>query len=326
MYYFCFLINKEMKKLIFYILVLLLFANCNAQGNAVKIGKMIETVGQQKRPKLVVGIVVDQMRYDYLTRFDGKYGTGGFKRLINEGFNCQNNHFNYIPTYTGPGHASIYTGTTPKYHGIISNNWYDKNIKKTIYCVSDSSFEPVGTQDSYSRVSPQKMKVSTVTDELRMATQMKGKVIGIAIKDRGAALPAGHAANAAYWFQGGQEGNWVTSTFYMNELPRWVEKFNKSDRAESYFKTWDTYYNIDTYEESGLDLNDFEGGFNGKPFATFPYEIEKLKDYNNGFDILKSTPFGNNLTTDFALAAIKGEQLGEDDITDFMTVSYSSPD
>jgi predicted AlkP superfamily pyrophosphatase or phosphodiesterase len=170
------------------------------------------------------------------------------------------------------------------------------------------------------------MKVSTVTDELRMATQMRGKVIGIAIKDRGAALPAGHSANGAYWFQGGQEGNWVTSTFYMYELPNWVEKFNNSDAAENYFKTWDTYYKIETYTESGLDQNDFEGGFNGKPFATFPYELEKLKDFNNGFDLLKSTPYGNSLTTDFALAAIEGEKLGKDEITDFLTVSYSSTD
>ena len=315
-----------MKKLLFYILAVLLYVNCYAQGNSVKSSKMFETIVQQGKPKLVVGIVVDQMRYDYLTRFDSKYGNGGFKRLINEGFNCKNTHFNYIPTYTGPGHASIYTGTTPKYHGIISNSWFDKEIKKTIYCVNDTLFEPVGTQDSYSRVSPQNMKVSTVTDELRMATQMRGKVIGIAIKDRGAALPAGHSANGAYWFQGGQEGNWVTSTFYMNELPNWVEKFNNSDAAENYFKTWDTYYKIETYTESGLDQNDFEGGFNGKPFATFPYELEKLKDFNNGFDLLKSTPYGNSLTTDFALAAIEGEKLGKDEITDFLTVSYSSTD
>ena len=315
-----------MKKIIFYTFTVLLLLNCNAQSNVVNGSALSEAIMQQGKPKLVVGIVVDQMRYDYLTRFDSKYGSGGFKRLINNGFNCKNNHFNYIPTYTGPGHASIYTGTTPKYHGIISNNWFDKEIKKVIYCVSDTTYNSVGTDDKYSRVSPQKMQVSTVTDELRMATQMQGKVIGIAIKDRGAALPAGHSANAAYWLQGSNEGNWVTSTFYMDELPKWVNKFNKSDVAEGYFKIWDTYYDIETYTESGDDLNDFEGGFNGKVTATFPYDLAKLKDYNNGFDILKATPYGNNLTTDFALAALDGEQLGKDDITDFLAISYSSPD
>jgi len=315
-----------MKKIILYTLAIFLLVNCHAQTSVVEERPIKVSATQDDNPRLVVGIVVDQMRYDYLTRFDGKYGDAGFKRLIKNGFNCKNNHFNYIPTYTGPGHASVYTGTTPKYHGIISNSWYDKEIKKTIYCVSDTIYSSVGTDDKYSRVSPQKMQVSTVTDELRMASQMRGKVIGIAIKDRGAALPAGHSANAAYWFQGKDEGNWVTSTFYMDELPNWVNKFNKSDVAESYFKTWDTFNDITTYTESGNDLNDFEGNFNGKITATFPYELDKLKDYNKGFDILKSTPYGNSLTTDFALAAIGGEDLGQDSITDFLAVSYSSTD
>ena len=255
-----------------------MFISCNAQNEVVKSTTMQETNTQPKNTKLVVGIVVDQMRYDYLTRFDSKYGNGGFKRLINGGFNCKNNHFNYIPTYTGPGHASVYTGTTPKYHGIIANNWYDKQIKDEVYCVSDENYQPVGTDHKYSKVSPQRMLVSTVTDELKMATQMKGKVIGIAIKDRGAVLPAGHSANAAYWFQGGKEGNWVTSTFYMNKLPNWVNDFNRSEISESYFKPWNTYYDIKTYTESGSDLNNFEGGFKGKETATFPYDLKILKD------------------------------------------------
>jgi len=315
-----------MKKLVFYAFILLFFVNCSAQNSIVEGNKIFESNLQPEKPKLVVGIVIDQMRYDYLTRFENKYGEGGFMRLIHEGFNCRNNQFNYVPTYTGPGHASIYTGTTPKYHGIISNNWYDRDSKKVIYCVTDSDYLPVGTNSQSSNVSPQKMMVSTVTDELRMATQTRGKVIGIALKDRAAALPAGHAANAAYWFQGGEEGHWVTSTFYMNELPKWVQDFNNSDIAESYFKTWDTFYDINTYTESGNDLNNFETGFNGQVTATFPYDLSKLKDYNSGFDILKSTPYGNSLTTDFALAALVGEQLGIDSDTDFLTISYSSTD
>ena len=177
----------------------------------------------------MVGIVVDQMRYDYFTRFYDKYSEGGFKRMMSEGFNCKNNHFNYIPTYTGPGHASVYTGTTPKYHGIISNNWYDKVRKEMVYCVNDDSFKPVGTTDHYSHVSPNRMLVTTVTDELRLhLLSSDAKVIGIALKDRGAVLPAGHSANAAYWFQGNDEGNWVTSTYYMETLPAWVKDFNSA--------------------------------------------------------------------------------------------------
>ncbi len=314
-----------MKNTLLKVLSLFLFISCTAQNEVVSNASSQQSSISDK-PRLVVGIVVDQMRYDYLTRFESKYGDGGFMRLINDGYNCKNNHFNYVPTYTGPGHASVYTGTTPKYHGIISNDWYDRNLKDDVYCVEDTTYQPVGTDHKYSRVSPQRMLVSTVTDELRKFTQKRGKVIGIALKDRAAALPAGHTANAAYWFQGGQEGQWVTSTFYMEQLPEWVQDFNKSNTAKSYLKVWDTYYNIDTYTESGSDLNEFEGGFKGKETASFPYDLNTLKDYNKGFDILKSTPYGNNLTTDFTIAALQGEKLGQDTITDFLAVSYSSTD
>ena len=160
------------------------------------------------------------MRYDYLSRFYSKYGEGGFKRLMHEGFNCKNNHFNYIPTYTGPGHASVFTGTTPKYHGVIANNWYDKETKKMVYCAGDDSVLAVGTDSELERMSPHRMKTTTFADENRLFTQQKGKSIGISIKDRGAILPVGHSANAAYWFRGKEEGNFVTSTYYMEHLPK----------------------------------------------------------------------------------------------------------
>ena len=281
---------------------------------------------QTDNPKLVVGIVVDQMRYDYLTRFYDKYGEGGFKRMINEGFNCKNNHYNYIPTYTGPGHASIFTGTTPKYHGVISNNWYNKESKSVVYCTGDDSVESVGTSSKAGQMSPHQMLTTTFSDENRLFTQMKGKTIGVALKDRGAILPAGHAANAAYWFHGNEEGHFITSSFYMENLPEWVSDFNASDSAESYLKVWDTFYDISSYTESGSDNTDFEAGFEGKEKPTFPYDLNALKGENRYFDILKATPFGNSLTTDFAIAAIKGEQLGQDSITDVLTISYSSTD
>lgn len=286
----------------------------------------VKTNQINERPKLVVGIVVDQMRYDYLTRFYNKYGEGGFKRMMGEGFNCKNNHFNYIPTYTGPGHASIYTGTTPKYHGIIANDWYDKELKKSVYCVEDHSVQSVGTSSSSGQMSPQRMKTTTFGDENRLFTQMQGKTIGISIKDRASILPAGHTANAAYWFQGKNEGNWISSTFYLKELPKWVTNFNKKHAVDSYLKEWNTLYDISTYTESGSDLNTFEGGFKGKETATFPYNIKTLKGQNGGYDILKSTPFGNSLTTDFTIEALQGEGLGTDNITDVLTVSYSCTD
>ncbi|MBD0830741.1 alkaline phosphatase PafA [Aestuariibaculum sediminum] len=278
------------------------------------------------KPKLIVGIVVDQMRYDYLTRFYTKYGEGGFKRMMNEGYNCKNNHFNYVPTKTAPGHASVFSGTTPKYHGIISNGWYDKEIKKNVYCAGDDSVESVGTRSDAGKMSPHRMTTTTFADENRLFTQMRGKSIGISVKDRGAILPAGHSANAAYWFYGKDQGDFITSTYYMNELPQWVIDFNSSDIAESYFKPWNTYYDIETYTESGSDLNNFEGGFKGKESATFPYDLDVLKDQNGGFEILKTTAYGNSIVADFAIAALAGEQLGQDDYTDVLTVSFSSTD
>lgn len=276
--------------------------------------------------KLVVGIVVDQMRYDYLTRFWNRFGDEGFKRLINDGFNCKNNHFSYIPTYTGPGHASVYTGAAPQTHGIIGNNWYDKFEEESVYCAGDPEAEPVGTSSAAGKMSPHRMLTTSIADENRLHTQMKGKTIGVALKDRGSILPAGHTANGAYWFHGEDEGKWITSSYYTQNLPQWVEKFNNSGRAGSYFQTWNTLYDIETYLESGDDENQFEGGFRGKETTGFPYDLEGLKEANKEYDIIKNTPFGNSLTTDFAIAAIEGESLGQDDITDFLTVSYSSPD
>jgi len=311
---------KKIGLLLFFITINLI---CNAQ--EVPFDRK-DLKPNKDNPKLVVGIVVDQMRYDYLTRFYKKYGEGGFKRMMAEGFNCKNNHFNYIPTYTGPGHASVFTGTTPKYHGVIANNWYDKDIKDMVYCAGDDSVLAVGTDSDQERMSPHRMKTSTFADENRLFTQQKGKSIGISIKDRGAILPAGHSANAAYWFRGKKEGNFVSSTYYMESLPKWVEKFNNSNRVKSYLKEWNTLYDISTYTESGSDLNKFEGGFKGKKTATFPYNLKSLFLINAGFDILKSTPYGNSIVADFAIEAIKGEKLGVDDITDVLTVSFSSTD
>lgn len=284
------------------------------------------SVDLRAHPKLVVGVVVDQMRYDYLTRFWDRFGEDGFRRLVSEGFNFRNNHFNYIPTYTGPGHASVYTGSAPQTHGIISNNWFNKFETQEVYCVGDPSVEPVGTDSEAGEMSPHRLLTTTVADENRLHTQLKGKTIGVALKDRGSILPAGHTANAAYWFHGADEGKWITSSFYMEDLPSWVKDFNSSRKVESYMKPWETLEDLATYSESGPDINTYEGGFRGKENTGFPYDLPALQAQNNGYDILKTTPFGNSLTKDFAIAAIDGEDLGQDDYTDFLTVSFSSTD
>lgn len=282
-----------------------------------------ESISPKTTPKLVVGIVVDQMRYDYLTRFWNHYGDDGFKRFVQQGFNSKNHHYNYAPTSTGPGHTSVYTGTTPATHGIIGNNWYDKESGTSVYCASDANQNSVGTTSDAGKMSPHRMTVTTITDELRLHTQMRGKTIAIALKDRGAVLPGGHTANGAYWFD---DGLWITSSYYMNKLPKWVTDLNASNYLKQYQKPWDTLKKIETYAESGTDNNAYEGLFKGESAPVFPHDLPKLWSSNGEYNLLKATPFGNCITTDFAIAALEGEQLGADEHTDFLAVSYSSTD
>jgi len=276
-------------------------------------------------PKLVVGIVVDQMRFDYLTRFWDRYSEDGFKRMVNKGFNAKNHHFNYIPTATGPGHASVYTGTTPSIHGILGNNWYDKFAQEVVYCAGDENYHAIGTENKQG-MAPTRMLTTTITDQLRIHYQFRSKVIAMSIKDRGAVLPGGHSANAAYWFEGGSTGNWISSTYYMDELPEWVQKFNRSKAVERYKKTWNTLEPVQTYVESGSDRNAYEGLSKGETYSGFPHEIDKVWDENGLFSSLAATPFGNSILTDFALEAIEKEELGADNTPDFLAISYSSTD
>ncbi len=227
-------------------------------------------------PRLVVGIVVDQMRYDYLTRFWDHYGKKGFKRLIAEGFLGKNHHFGYAPTSTGPGHASVYTGTTPSGHGIIGNNWYDKYADSGVYCVGDTSKTSVGTTTNAGQHSPHRLMTTTITDQLRLHYQMRSRVISVAIKDRGAVLPGGHTANAAYWFEGGTSGGWISSSHYMDVLPAWVQEFNASNPADRYKQVWKLSHKPESYVESGPDNVPYEGVFTGEAAPVFPHDLPAL--------------------------------------------------
>ncbi|QOI98733.1 MAG: alkaline phosphatase family protein [Flammeovirgaceae bacterium] len=279
------------------------------------------------RPKLVVGIMVDQMRQEYVYRYYDKFGEGGFKRLVDGGFMLSNAHYNYVPTYTGPGHASVYTGTTPAYHGIIGNNWYDKNLKKVVYCASDETRTPVGSETAANgRVSPHRMLTTTITDELKLATQKRSKVIAIADKDRGAALPGGHMADGAYWYDE-KTGKLISSSYYMSKLPLWAEKFNMLKLADKYLDgVWNTLLPIEKYTESGSDNSPYESRYRGETKNTFPYDLKALRKTNGNYELLPYTPFSNDYLTEAAFAAIEGEKLGADEVTDFLCLSYSAPD
>ncbi len=317
------LIITQMKKIVIPFFILLLFVSTTLIAQRKK--KTVETE-QTTNTQLVVGIVVDQMRYDYLTRFWSYYGDGGFKRLVNQGFNCKNHHFNYAPTSTGPGHASVYTGTTPEMHGIIGNDWYDKASEEEVYVAFDENYNSVGTTSAAGKMSPHRMLTTTITDQNRLHTQFRGKTIAVAVKDRGAVLPGGHTANAAYWFEGGKDGNWITSDFYMRDLPNWVKDFNASDAIDAYKKPWTLLKPLSIYAASGSDESVYEGKFEGETSTSFPHNLPQLWEQNDASSILKATAYGNSITTDFALEALKQEGLGKDTYTDFLAISYSSTD
>lgn len=279
----------------------------------------------QQRPKLVVGIVVDQMKMEYLYRFSDDYSANGFKRLMDKGFTFYNMNYNYVPTFTAPGHASIYTGTTPAVHGIIGNDWYIRSAGKNMYCTDDASVKTLveGTEKE-GAMSPKNLLSTTITDELRMATNFNGKVIGLSIKDRGAILPAGHFANWAFWCA--KSGAFISSSFYGDKMPDWVTQFNSEKNYMKYIeKGWSLLKPIDTYNESLPDNNPYEGRLNKSLPPVFPYDLNKIYK-ETGMEILKSTPFGNDFLAELAMRAIDKEELGKDNITDFLAVSFSSTD
>ncbi|MCF8407392.1 MAG: alkaline phosphatase family protein [Crocinitomicaceae bacterium] len=282
-------------------------------------------VAQKNSNKIVVGVVVDQMCYDYLYRFQGKFGKGGFNKLIKQGANCRNTNYNYVPTYTGPGHASIYTGTTPDNHGIVGNEWYDRSKKEVINCVTDGMYQSVGTSSKDGIRSPKTLKTYTITDQLKM-TYPSAKVISLSIKDRSAILPGGHLSDGSYWFDY-SSGKMITSNFYKTELPGWVNEFNAKKHADqALVQTWNTYYPIETYMESGKDDSPYEVLLSSKDKPIFPYDLKELNKNASDYSLFTITPFANTYLTDFALSSIDNEQMGADSQTDFLCISYSTPD
>lgn len=282
------------------------------------------TAVKTNKPKIIVGIVVDQMRWDYLYRFKDLYQADGFNRMINQGFSCENTFIPYMPTYTAPGHATVYTGSVPAHHGIMGNNWYDKVNRRSVYCTEDSTVNTLGSNTDAGKMSPRNMWTTTITDELRLSNNFKSKVIGISIKDRGAILPAGHSANAAYWYDAAV-GKWISSTFYMNELPAWVNSFNAKDLPAAYMrKDWNTLLPIEQYDLSTADDKIYERNIPGLTTVTFPHRLSTID--KEKYSAFRYTPSAMTFTFDFAKDAIAQERMGLGTVTDFLAVSISSSD
>lgn len=288
----------------------------------------VSGVNNPARPKLVVGMVVDQMRWDFLYRYYDIYqANGGFKRLLNEGFSCENTMIPYTPTVTAAGHSCVYTGSVPSLHGIISNEWYDAKNHIEAYCTDDSSVSVLGSDNKVAgAMSPRNMWANTITDELRLATNGRSKVIGVAIKDRGAILPAGHGANGAYWYDS-KSGNFITSTYYkITSLPIWAQGFNNRKIVDSlYALNWNLSLAAERYTQySTKDDEAYERRFSSEANSAFPHIFKDYigKDYGK----IAFTPWGNTLTLEMSKAAVMGEELGMRGETDFLAVSLSSPD
>ena len=312
------------KSIFVYCLIVLTGISINAQTVKNTVLKTDNT-SKASKPKLVVGIVIDQMRWDYLQRFNTLFGNDGFKRLLGEGFSCDNTLIPYTPTYTAPGHTCIYTGSVPAIHGIVGNNWYDKATNANVYCTDDSTVTTVGNVSDAGKMSPNNMWATTITDELRLSTNFKSKVIGISLKDRGAILPAGHSANAAYWYDD-KGGKWITSSYYMQDLPSWVKDFNAKDEVAKYMsKDWSTLLPLDQYSQSTADDKPYENNIKGETSVTFPHKLSAIGDANK-YASFRTTPYANTYTFDFAKKAIENEELGDNSATDFLAVSISSTD
>ena len=284
----------------------------------------------EKRPRLVLLIVVDQFRYDYLERFGDLFGPNGFRRLLRDGASWTQANYDHVPTYTAPGHGTMMTGAYPAESGIVGNEWLDRATGRRITSVSDESVKLLGGDANEPAASPRRLMSSTLGDELRIFTNDRAKVIGISVKDRSAILPAGRHANAAYWFSIGS-GKMVSSTYYFNALPAWVTSFNDIKPADKYFGAkWERLVAESEYlRRAGPDSPEWEtvGSTSGDSNA-FPHTITggAAAPGRAFYAALDYSPFSNDLLVSFAQQAIVNEQLGQDEDTDVLTVSFSAND
>jgi len=281
---------------------------------------------KKTQPKLVVGIVVDQMRYDYLEKYYNDFGENGFKKLIHQGANFTNCRINYIPTVTGAGHASIYTGTTPYFHGIAANDWKDRESGNNINCVSALNItDKNNTLGISNSKSPERLLSTTIGDQIKLSNYGKSKVVSISLKDRGAMLSAGKSADAAYWYDT-ETGQFITSFYYLKSLPEWVTRFNNSNKVNSYLdKEWSLLKPIGVYEYLPSDNSSYENDIFNEGNTSFPHNLKNVPKMEI-FDKLAHTPFGNQILIDLAKEVLVNEKLGLGNYTDHLTISFSSTD
>lgn len=272
-----------------------------------------------EKPKLVVAIIVDQMRYDYLERAPEKFANEGFRLLLDRGAFMTAARFDYFPTVTAPGHASYLSGSGPALHSIIGNEWFDKRTGKDLYCCADTNVVAVGTTNK-SAMSPRNFVGATVADQMRL--HFNSKVISVSLKDRGAIFPAGKKPKGAFWFDT-KSGNFITSTYYMTNLPQWVNDFNERKIAQGiHGKVWERMF--DSKDYIFKDDARGEGKMHGETNIVFNHTVHA---HTNGtVETVFGTPFADEMLAQFAIAAVDAEELGQGPQPDMLCVSFSSMD
>lgn len=317
--------RNQRRQLVLSLSLLLALTTLLAPLNAGAQQRRRTSVNGAQKPRLVVGIVIDQLRYDYLLRFADLFGEGGFKRLLDQGAVFANAHYLHTPTYTACGHATFMSGATPALNGIIGNEWFDRASGKRVTSVNDGQVKLLGGKAGATGMSPGKLLGSTIGDELKLASAGQAKVIGVSFKDRSAILPAGQRPNGAYWFDA-STGNLVSSSYYFNALPEWVQRFNREQRPDRFFgKRWEKLLPEAAYQRSAPDDAPYEKAARG---TKFPYAITGGEEAPGArfYNQFERSPFANDYLVEFAKAAIENEQLGADDVTDLLTVSFSAND
>ena len=277
------------------------------------------------KPKVVIGIVVENMRPDYIQRYWEKFQPNGFKKIYTQGAVCQNVKLTLHEQNYASGTATLFTGVHPSIHGIVSNNWYDRLKKKEIDSTEDDYYFTVGADTKAGAASPQNLLSTTLTDNLKILSGGKAKIFSAALNRESAIFAAGHAADGAYWFDT-ESGRMISSSFYVSTFPDWVRLFNSENYADIYsHRTWTTLLPETEYSESLRDDYLLERGYFGE-FNTFPHSINKYINRTNDFRPFKTTPSANMMIKDFTLRLLENEEIGTDNVTDFVTAVFSSMD
>ncbi|SHJ15781.1 Type I phosphodiesterase / nucleotide pyrophosphatase [Tangfeifania diversioriginum] len=306
-----------MTKNLILVLFILLFISENVQAQ--------QPAAVREKPKVVIGLMIENMRPDYIQRYWDKLGPNGFKKLYNNGAVCTNiNLTQHIQSYAG-GTATLFTGVHPSMHGIVDKKWYDRLKQKEIECTRDDYYFTVGADTDQGNASPKKLLSNTITDNLKIFSRGEALVFSAAMNRESAIFSAGHVADGAYWYDT-ESGKIISSSFYLSTFPEWVREFNTQNYGEMYsYRNWVTFMPPKEYTESEEDNYILEKGYFDR-WNTFPHTVGRYSRKAENLSPVKTTPYANQIIKDFAIRLMENEPIGQDEVTDFFTITFSSMD